>query len=81
MTRKIRSGDRLEQWLGDGVACTYAKPQLNKGFGLKIKPNFVQFPFDSTAKLFWEFPEIKIVDGEEVKVEKKKRSYKSYRGW
>lgn len=81
MTRKIRSGDKLEQWLGDGVACTYAKPSLNKGFGLKITPNFVQFPFDKTAKLFWEFPEIKIVEGKEVKVEKKKRSYKSYRGW
>lgn len=81
LTRKIRSGDRLEQWLGDGVACTYARPKLNKGFGLKIRPNYVQFPFDKTAELFWEFPEIKVVDGKEVKVEKKKRSYKSYRGW
>lgn len=81
MTRVLRSGDKLEQWLGDGVACTYAKVKLNSGFGLKVQPNYVQFPFDSVAKIYWEFPEIKIIDGKEVKVEKKKKSYKAYRGW
>ncbi len=81
MTRVMRSGDRLEQWLGDGVACTFAKTKLNSGFGLKVRPNYVQFPFDSIAKIYWEFPEIKVVDGKEVKVEKKKKSYKAYRGW
>ncbi|GEM_PF-2071829 len=81
MTRVLRSGDNLEQWLGDGVACTTAEPQLNSGFGLKVKPSYVQFPFDATAKIYWEFPEIKIVDGKEVKVEGKKKSFKPYRGW
>ncbi|MCF8059050.1 MAG: hypothetical protein K9K67_07125 [Bacteriovoracaceae bacterium] len=81
MTRVLRSGDNLEQWLGDGVACTNAEPHLNSGFGLKVKPSYVQFPFDSTAEIYWEFPEIKIVNGKEVQVEKKKKAFKSYRGW
>lgn len=81
MTRVLRSGDKLEQWLGDGVACTFAKVKLNSGFGLKVQPNYVQFPFDSVAKIYWEFPEIKVINGKEVKVEKQKKSYKSYRGW
>lgn len=81
MTRVNRSGDNLEKWLGDGVACTDAQPRLNKGFGLKVRPQYVQFPFDSYADLYWDFPEIKIVNGEEVEVKKKARNYKGYRGW
>lgn len=82
MTQVQQSGDRLEKWLGDGVACTEAKPVLNSGFGLKVRPMYVQFPFDSYGDLYWDFPEIKMVDGEEVEVFKgKKKNYKSYRGW
>ncbi|MCR9205458.1 MAG: hypothetical protein NXH75_12825, partial [Halobacteriovoraceae bacterium] len=82
MTEVQQSGDLLEKWLGDGVACTDAKPVLNSGFGLKVRPQYVQFPFDSYGDLYWDFPEIKVVDGEEVEVFKgKKKNYKSYRGW
>lgn len=82
MTRVRQSGDHLEKWLGDGVACTEAQPILNSGFGLKVRPQYVQFPFDSYGDLYWEFPEIKMVDGQEVEVQTgKKRNFKTYRGW
>jgi len=81
LSKVLRSGDRLPKWFGSGIACTKANPSLNKGFGLKVEPTFVQFPFDKMASMYWEFPEIKIVDGKEVKIHKKKKNYKSYRGW
>lgn len=80
-TKKVVAGDRLDQWLGEGTACTSATPALKSGFGIKVTPDFVQFPFDKSAKIYWEFPEIRIVDGEEEVVEDKKKSYRSYRGW
>jgi hypothetical protein len=81
VSKRNVAGDKLNKWLSSGVACTQASPKLASGFGIKVTPKFVQFPFDKSAKLFWEFPEIKIVDGQAQEVEGKKKSFRSYRGW
>lgn len=44
-----------DKWLGDGVACSTQKLDLNKSFRLKVKPQYVQFPFDSHGDLNWQF--------------------------
>jgi len=80
-TKKIVAGDKLDKWLSDGAACTEASPKLSSGFGIKVTPKFVQFPFDKTAKVYWEFPEIKMIDGQAQEVEGKKKNFRTYRGW
>lgn len=70
-----QSGDKLEKWLGDGVACTTANITLSSGFSLKVIPQYVQFPFDSYAQLYWDYSEGEQAPG------KKQRGFKSYRGY
>lgn len=43
-----------DKWLGDGIACLSRKLNLTESFGLKVKPQYVQFPFDSHGDLYWE---------------------------
>ncbi len=83
LSRKIVSGDKLEKWQSSGVACTPATLKLTSGFSVKVAPEFVQFPFPKSVRVYWDFPEIEIVDGQaqEVPTEKKKRNHRSYRGW
>lgn len=46
--------DLHEKWLGDGIACTSKSLDLTQSFGLKVRPQYVQFPFDSYGDLFWD---------------------------
>lgn len=81
LTRVTRSGDYLEKWLGEGTACTDAKIDFISGTAVKAQPAYVQFPFDASTKIYWEYPEFKVIDGKEIKIEDRKRNYKSYRAW
>lgn len=78
---KKQNGNNLPTWSSLTFACSNAKVDLSKPFSLTIKPNFVQFPFDKAKTVFWDFEYIDVVDGKEVKVEKKDSSYQAYRGW
>ncbi|MEC7277730.1 MAG: hypothetical protein VXV96_15520 [Bdellovibrionota bacterium] len=77
----MKSGDNLDSWSGSGTACTTLKTELSNGFALKVMPDYVQFPFDSTAEVYWEFPEMVEKEGKKVWKEEKKKSFKGYRGW
>lgn len=82
-----KGGIELPTWLGSGVACGHFKTAFDSGFALKVKPEYVQFPFDSYTLLSWDFPKkIQVKNDETGKVEekwedKKAKSYKRYRGW
>ncbi len=86
-SKTYKAGLSQPTWLGQGIACGNFQTDFKSGFALKVKPAFVQFPFSSNTLLSWEFPErIKIKDSETGRIEekweeKKKRSYKRYRGW
>jgi len=81
-TKIQRQEGNLDRWLGHGIVCTDSPFPLEKGFGLKITPKYVQWPFPASQKLRWEFDYLEINDlGEEVEVKKLKQDYQPYRGW
>lgn len=81
-TKIQRQEGNLDRWLGHGIACTDNHFPLEKGFGLRITPKFVQWPFPASQKLLWEFDYLETNEqGEEVLVKKVKQDYQPYRGW
>lgn len=82
VTKVQRQEGNLDQYLNQGIICTDNQFNLEKGFGLKVTPKFVQWPFPATENLLWEFDYIEVNDkGEEVEVKKTKQNYQPYRGW
>ncbi|PIP93380.1 MAG: hypothetical protein COW00_06650 [Bdellovibrio sp. CG12_big_fil_rev_8_21_14_0_65_39_13] len=81
-TKLQRQEGNLDRWLGHGIVCTDSPFPLEKGFGLKITPKYVQWPFPASQKLLWEFDYVDTNEqGEEVLVKKVKQDYQPYRGW
>lgn len=77
-----RDGKVLDQWIYEGTGCADTNIPLEKEFGVKVTPSYVQWPFPSSKDFWWEFDHIvKTKDGIEEKVEKKKRTYQKYRGY
>lgn len=64
---------KTEHYSNEGVACTEKPIPLNKGFTLKLLPSFIQWPFDGTLDLSWNF-----VDPGAKPLKKIKETY---RGW
>lgn len=81
MTKIRRSGNLVEQWLYEGTGCTDTIIPLEKEFGVKITPAYVQWPFPSSKEFWWEFDRKENNYGKEEVIKKKKRSFQNYRGW
>ena len=81
-SKSYRAGERHNTWLGKGSACASFTTDFKSGFALKVKPDFVQFPFSSETLITWDFPE-KVIDyqGKEVWTEDRRKTHKGYRGW
>jgi len=57
-----------------GKLCTTRNvPQLEKGFTINLEPNWIPFPFDDKFEITWNFDEYKKVDGQLIKVQRKKK--------
>ncbi|GAB4020580.1 MAG: hypothetical protein Fur0010_23200 [Bdellovibrio sp.] len=81
-TKLMRQEGNLDRWLHQGILCTDQNFDLSKGFGLRITPKFVQWPFPASEKLLWEFDYIVVNEqGEEEMVKTQKQNYQPYRGW
>ncbi len=76
-----RQEGKLEKWINDGVACTSPAVDLTAGFSLKVRPSFVQWPFQSEKKMAWNFSHYKKDEGKKILIPKKKQVKERYRGW
>lgn len=64
---------KTEHYLNRGIACTETAVPLTRGLSLKLLPSFIQWPFDGTLDLSWNFVDPKANSAKKVK--------ESYRGW
>ena len=68
-------------WSLAGQACTDALVEIKKGFHLVFHASYVQWPYDNEHKEMWSFDYTEVINGVEVKKERKKRKKEGYRGW
>ena len=62
-----------QNFKSQGRACTMTPVALELGFTMHLSPDWIPFPFDDKFALTWAFDEYKKVDGELIKVQKKKK--------
>ncbi len=64
---------KTEQYFNNGTICSLKPIDLNKGLVLKFFPSYIQWPFDGSLDLSWDFIE--------PGAKSLKKAKERYRGW